>query len=75
MPPRDVVIPGRVMAIYGPESSGKTTLALHPIGAVYKTGGTAAFIDAKHALDPVYAAGCGVDTDDLHQIHSGEWMW
>lgn len=56
---------GRVIEIYGPESSGKTTLALHAIAAVQARGGTAAFIDAEHALDPVYAAAIGVDIDGL----------
>ena len=56
---------GRVTEIYGPESAGKTTLALHAIAAVQAGGGTAAFIDAEHALDPVYAAAVGVDIDSL----------
>ena len=56
---------GRVIEIYGPESSGKTTLTLHAIAQVQKTGGTAAFIDAEHALDPAYAKRLGVDTDNL----------
>lgn len=56
---------GRVIEIYGPESSGKTTVALHAIAAVQKEGGTAAFIDAEHALDPSYAKNLGVDTDNL----------
>lgn len=56
---------GRVIEIYGPESSGKTTLALHAIAEVQKKGGTAAFIDAEHALDPAYAKRLGVDTDNL----------
>jgi recombination protein RecA len=56
---------GRIIEIYGPESSGKTTLALHAIAEVQKSGGTAAFIDAEHALDPVYAKRLGVDTDNL----------
>ena len=56
---------GRIIEIYGPESSGKTTLALHAIAEVQKTGGEAAFIDAEHALDPVYAKKLGVDIDDL----------
>jgi len=56
---------GRVVEIYGPESSGKTTLALHAIAEAQKTGGTAAFIDAEHALDPSYAKKLGVDIDDL----------
>jgi len=56
---------GRVTEIYGPESSGKTTLALQVIAEVQKTGGYAAFIDAEHALDPIYAAKLGVNVDDL----------
>ena len=56
---------GRVIEIYGPESSGKTTLALHVIAEAQKTGGTAAFVDAEHALDPVYARKLGVDIDEL----------
>lgn len=56
---------GRITEIYGPESSGKTTLALHCIAEAQKTGGTAAFIDVEHALDPVYAAALGVDIDSL----------
>lgn len=56
---------GRVVEIYGPESSGKTTLTLHAIAAVQRSGGTAAFIDAEHALDPSYAKRIGVDTDNL----------
>ena len=56
---------GRIIEIYGPESSGKTTLTLHAIAEVQKRGGTAAFIDAEHALDPVYAKKLGVDTDNL----------
>lgn len=56
---------GRVVEIYGPESSGKTTLTLHAIAEVQKAGGTAAFIDAEHALDPSYAKRLGVDTDNL----------
>ena len=56
---------GRVIEIYGPESSGKTTFALHAIAEVQKSGGTAAFIDAEHALDPAYAEKLGVDTDEL----------
>src|SRR3954463_7995487 len=54
---------GRIIEIYGPESSGKTTLTLHAIAQVQKSGGTAAFIDAEHALDPAYAKRLGVDTD------------
>ena len=56
---------GRVIEIYGPESAGKTTLALHAIAAIQAQGGTAAFIDAEHALDPVYASAIGVDIDSL----------
>ncbi len=56
---------GRVVEIYGPESSGKTTLTLQVIAACQKTGGTAAFVDAEHALDPVYAQKLGVNVDDL----------
>ncbi|MDO4908478.1 MAG: recombinase RecA [Corynebacterium sp.] len=56
---------GRVVEIYGPESSGKTTVALHAIAEAQKAGGTAAFIDAEHALDPEYARKLGVNTDDL----------
>src|SRR4030081_244338 len=56
---------GRVIEIYGPESSGKTTLALHVVAQAQKLGGVAAFIDAEHALDPLYAARIGVNTDDL----------
>ncbi len=56
---------GRVIEIYGPESSGKTTLTLHVIAEMQKLGGTAAFIDAEHALDPQYAKRLGVDTDEL----------
>ena len=56
---------GRVIEIYGPESSGKTTVALHAVANVQKAGGVAAFIDAEHALDPIYAAKLGVDIDQL----------
>ncbi len=56
---------GRVVEIYGPESSGKTTLALHTIAEAQKKGGTCAFIDAEHALDPIYARKLGVNLDDL----------
>ena len=56
---------GRIIEIFGPESSGKTTLALHAIAEVQKSGGTAAFIDAEHALDPVYAKKLGVNINDL----------
>ena len=65
---------GRVLEVYGPESSGKTTLALHMIAEVQKKGGVAAFIDAEHALDPVYSKNIGVNIDDLYisQPDSGE---
>ena len=65
---------GRIIEIYGPESSGKTTLALHAIAEVQKQGGRAAFIDAEHAIDPVYAKNLGVDIDQLilSQPDSGE---
>lgn len=56
---------GRIIEIYGPESSGKTTLTLHAIAEIQKQGGTAAFVDAEHALDPAYARRLGVDTDNL----------
>lgn len=56
---------GRIIEIYGPESSGKTTVALHSVAEVQKRGGTAAFIDAEHALDPLYAQKLGVNIDDL----------
>lgn len=57
---------GRIIEIYGPESSGKTTVALHMLAEVQKQGGVAGFIDAEHALDPVYAKGIGVDVDNLY---------
>lgn len=57
---------GRIIEVYGPESSGKTTVALHAIAAVQKEGGIAAFIDAEHALDPVYAKNLGVDIENLY---------
>jgi recombination protein RecA len=65
---------GRVVEIYGPESSGKTTLALHAIAEAQKKGGTAAFVDAEHALDPAYAANLGIDVESLlvSQPDSGE---
>lgn len=56
---------GRIVEIYGPESSGKTTLTLHAIAEVQKAGGTAAFVDAEHALDPAYARSIGVNIDEL----------
>ncbi len=56
---------GRIVEIYGPESSGKTTVALHAVANAQKAGGIAAFIDAEHALDPEYAKALGVDTDSL----------
>ena len=65
---------GRIVEIYGPESSGKTTVALHMVAEVQKRGGIAGFIDAEHALDPVYAKNIGVDIDDLYisQPDNGE---
>ena len=65
---------GRIIEIYGPESSGKTTLALHAIAEAQKKGGRAAFVDAEHSIDPVYARNLGVDIDDLilSQPDSGE---
>ena len=65
---------GRVIEIYGPESSGKTTLALHALAECQQQGGTAAFVDAEHALDPAYADALGVDVDSLlvSQPDSGE---
>ncbi len=59
------LLKGRIIEIYGPESSGKTTLALHAIAEVQKTGGTAAFVDAEHALDPAYAKKLGVKVENL----------
>ena len=56
---------GRIIEVFGPESSGKTTVALHMIAEAQKMGGEAAFIDAEHALDPVYAKNLGVDIDNL----------
>lgn len=56
---------GRIIEVYGPESSGKTTVALHAIAEVQKVGGTAAFIDAEHALDPLYASKLGINIDEL----------
>jgi recombination protein RecA len=65
---------GRIIEIYGPESSGKTTVCLHAVAEVQKSGGTAAYVDAEHALDPVYAKKIGVDTNNLllSQPDSGE---
>ena len=65
---------GRIVEVYGPESSGKTTIALHMVAEVQKRGGIAGFIDAEHALDPVYASNIGVDIDNLYisQPDSGE---
>ena len=56
---------GRIIEIYGPESSGKTTLALHAIAETQKKGGRAAFVDAEHSIDPIYARNLGVNIDDL----------
>ena len=65
---------GRIIEVYGPESSGKTTVALHVVAEVQKRGGIAGFIDAEHALDPVYAKNIGVDIDNLYisQPDNGE---
>ena len=65
---------GRIIEIFGPESSGKTTVALHVIAETQKMGGIAAFIDAEHALDPIYAAKLGVDLENLYvsQPDTGE---
>ena len=65
---------GRIIEIYGPESSGKTTVALHCVAEMQKAGGTAAFVDAEHALDPVYAANLGVQIENLYiaQPDNGE---
>lgn len=65
---------GRIVEVYGPEASGKTTVSLHMIAQVQKAGGIAAFIDAEHALDPVYARNLGVDIDELYvsQPSTGE---
>ena len=65
---------GRIIEVYGPESSGKTTVALHMIAEVQKRGGIAGFVDAEHALDPVYAKNIGVDIDELYisQPDSGD---
>ena len=68
---------GRVIEVYGPESSGKTTVTLHMVAEVQKRGGIAGFIDAEHALDPVYAKKIGVDIDNLYisQPDNGEQAW
>lgn len=65
---------GRIIEIYGPESSGKTTLALHAIAECQKQGGRAAFVDAEHSIDPIYAKNLGVNIDELilSQPDSGE---
>ncbi len=65
---------GRIIEVYGPESSGKTTVALHAVAEVQRRGGIAGFIDAEHALDPVYAKNIGVDIDNLYisQPDNGE---
>jgi recombination protein RecA len=65
---------GRIIEVYGPESSGKTTVALHMVAEAQKLGGAAAFVDAEHALDPIYAKNLGVDTDNLYvsQPDTGE---
>src|SRR3954471_16189648 len=56
---------GRVVEIFGPESSGKSTLAMHVVAEAQRNGGTCAYIDAEHAMDPIYAAAIGVNTDEL----------
>ena len=63
---------GRIVEIYGPESSGKTTVTLHCVAEQQKKGGVCAFVDAEHALDPVYAAAIGVDLDELYISQVGE---
>ena len=65
---------GRIIEIYGPESSGKTTVALHMVAEVQKRGGIAGFIDAEHALDPVYAKNIGVDIDNLYISHQRQQL-
>ena len=57
---------GRIIEIFGPESSGKTTIALHLVAEVQKMGGLAGYIDAEHALDPIYAKNLGVDTNNIY---------
>lgn len=64
---------GRIVEIYGPESSGKTTVALHMVAEVQKQGGIAGFIDAEHALDPIYAKNIGVNIDELYISQAGQW--
>jgi recombination protein RecA len=64
---------GRIIEIFGPESSGKTTLTLHAIAEAQKTGGTCAFIDAEHALDPAYAKKLGVNIDKLIILSARYW--
>ena len=71
---------GRVTEIFGPEMSGKSTMALHIIAEAQNRGGTAAYIDAEHALDPGYAANCGIKVEDLlisqpDWSGAGRWMW
>jgi recombination protein RecA len=68
---------GRIVEIYGPESSGKTTMTLQVVAECQKNGGTAAFVDAEHALDPIYAEKVGVNLDDLliSQPDTGERLW
>ena len=68
---------GRIVEIYGPESSGKTTVALHVVAEAQKAGGEAVFIDVEHALDPVYAQALGVDIDSLlvSQPDTGNRLW
>jgi len=68
---------GRIVEIYGPESSGKSTLALHVVAEAQRNGGICAYIDAEYALDPVYARAIGVDVDELliSQPDNGEQHW
>jgi recombination protein RecA len=69
---------GRIIEIYGPESSGKTTLALQAIAQMQKLGGVAAFVDMEHALDPLYAAASGVDIDQVlvsQIVVKWQWNW
>jgi recombination protein RecA len=68
---------GRIIEIYGPESSGKTTVALHALAEVQKMGGVAAFVDAEHALDPIYASALGVNIEELWCLNPTreKWAW
>ena len=66
---------GRIIEIFGPESSGKTTIALHMVAEVQKAGGIAAFVDAEHALDPVYAKKIGVNVEELYISQPDGSLW